>query len=78
VVVPKETPQAVQDLYRAAFTRIFADPEYKEKRGTVIGEYDEVTGAAAEKAYAAGTVISEETRQWLKDWLLRRFNHRIG
>ncbi|MCA3358214.1 MAG: tricarboxylate transporter [Roseomonas sp.] len=78
VVVPKETPRAVQDLYRTAFTRIFADPEYKEKRGTVIGEYDEVVGEAAEKAYAAGTVISEATREWIKEWLLRRFNHRLG
>lgn len=78
LVVPKETPKAIQDVYRAAFTRTFADPEYKEKRGTVIGEYDEVTGEAAEKAYAAGTVISETTREWLKEWLLRRFNHRLG
>ena len=78
VVVPRETPRAVQDLYRTAFTRIFADPEYKEKRGTVIGEYDEVVGDAAEKAYAAGTVISEATREWIKEWLLRRFNHRLG
>jgi hypothetical protein len=68
----------MQDLYRTAFTRVFADPEYKEKRGTVIGEYDEVVGDAAEKAYAAGTVMNDATRDWIKEWLLRRFNHRLG
>jgi hypothetical protein len=44
----------------------------------VIGEYDEVVGDAAEKAYAAGTVMNDATRDWIKEWLLRRFNHRLG
>jgi tripartite-type tricarboxylate transporter receptor subunit TctC len=78
VLVPKDTPRPVQDTYRAAFRKIFADPEYLEKRGTVIGEYNEVTDAAAERAYAAGTTMSDATRDWTLDWLLRRFNHKPG
>jgi len=78
VVMPKTTPAAILDAYKAAFARILADPEYKEKRGPVIGEYDEVTGPAADRHYAAATTMAPETRQWTRDWLLRRFNHRLG
>lgn len=77
VVLPKETPAAILDTYRAAFARTLADPEYKEKRGAVIGEYDEVTGEACNRAYAAATTMSDTTRGWVRDWLLRRFNHRL-
>ncbi|MBX6374529.1 MAG: tricarboxylate transporter [Acetobacteraceae bacterium] len=77
VVLPKETPAAILDTYRAAFARTLADPEYKEKRAAVIGEYDEVTGEACNRAYAAATNMSDTTRAWVRDWLLRRFNHRM-
>jgi tripartite-type tricarboxylate transporter receptor subunit TctC len=75
VVMPKATPAAVLDAYRAAFSRTLADPEYKEKRGPVIGEYNEATGDACDRAYAAATTMNPDTRQWCRDWLQRRFNH---
>jgi tripartite-type tricarboxylate transporter receptor subunit TctC len=77
VVLPRTTPAGILNAYTAAFGRTLADPEYKEKRGPVIGEYDEVIGAAAERHYAAATTIAPETRQWVRDWLLRRFNYRL-
>jgi tripartite-type tricarboxylate transporter receptor subunit TctC len=75
VVMPKATPAAVLEAYRAAFRKTLADPEYKEKRGPVIGEYDEATGSACDRAYAAATTMSAETREWCRSWLQRRFNH---
>jgi tripartite-type tricarboxylate transporter receptor subunit TctC len=78
VVLPRTTPPAIQEAYRAAFRRTLADPEYKEKRGPVIGEYDEVTDEPANRAYQLATTISPEVRQWCRDWLLRRFNHRLN
>ncbi len=78
VVLPRTTPAGIVDAYKAAFGRTLADAEYKEKRGPVIGEYDEVTGAAADRHYAAATTMTPEVRQWTRDWLLRRFNHRLG
>jgi tripartite-type tricarboxylate transporter receptor subunit TctC len=73
--MPKATPAAVLEAYRAAFRKTLADPEYKEKRGPVIGEYDEATGSACDRAYAAATTMSAETREWCRSWLQRRFNH---
>jgi hypothetical protein len=77
VVVPRQTPAAIQEAYKVAFRRTLADPEYKERRGAVIGDYDEVTDAACDRAYQLATTISPEIRQWCREWLLRRFNHRL-
>ena len=77
VVLPKQTPAAILDAYRNAFARTFADPEYREKRGPVIGEYNEVTGPACDAAYRVATTITPEVRSWCRDWLQRRFNHRL-
>jgi hypothetical protein len=78
VCMPKETPAAIQEAYRAAFRRTFADPEYMEKRVPVIGEYDEVTDEACNNAWRAATTIDAATRDWVRDWLRRRFNYNVG
>ncbi len=77
VVLPKTTPEAILEAYRASFRRTLADAEYRQKRGPIIGEYDEVTGDACNRAYASATTMSAETRQWCRDWLQRRFNHTL-
>jgi len=78
VCVPKATPAPIQGAFRAAFDRTFAHPDYREKRGPVIGDYREVTGEPCARAYAAATQISPEVRAWCRDWLRRRFNYSIG
>jgi tripartite-type tricarboxylate transporter receptor subunit TctC len=78
VVLPKTTPAGIVAAYTQAFGRTLADAEYKEKRGPVIGEYDEVVGAPAERHYAAATSMAPEVRTWTREWLLRRFNFRLG
>jgi hypothetical protein len=78
VVVPKATPAGIQETFRAAFRATLADAEYKDKRGPIIGDYDEVTDEACARAYAAATTIDAETRTWVRDWLKRRFNHTVG
>lgn len=77
VVLPKGTPAGILDAYRASFRKTLAEPEYREKRGPVIGEYDEVIGAPAERAYAAATTMSADTRTWIREWLQRRFSYTL-
>jgi hypothetical protein len=50
------------------------DPEYREKRDAVIGEYDQLTDQAGEELYAAGTTISPEARQWVREFLAKNYN----
>jgi tripartite-type tricarboxylate transporter receptor subunit TctC len=78
VVIPKQTPAAIQETYRAAFRKTLADPEYLEKRVPVIGTYNEATDDACARAYTAATEIDAETRAWCRDWLKRRFDYTIG
>jgi hypothetical protein len=73
-VLPRATPAPIVETYRAAYRAMFADPEYRANRGAAIGEYDEVTDAAAETAYGAATTIAPEARAWIQAWLARRFN----
>jgi hypothetical protein len=77
VVMPRQTPAGILEAYRAAFRGTLADPEYRQRRGAVIGEYDEVTDEPANRAYQLATTISPEVRAWCREWLLRRFNHRL-
>lgn len=78
IVMPKETPERILEAYRASFRRTIQHPEYLEARGRVIGEYNEVTDAACNRAYELATTMSPEVRQWCRDWLMRRFNHSLG
>jgi len=77
VVVPRTTPAAIQEAYRAAFRRTLVDPEYLSRRGATIGDYDEVTDEAANRAYQLATTIQPEVRTWVREWLVRKFNHRL-
>ncbi len=77
VVVPKETPEDVVKAYQAAFTGIFADPEYVANKGRKIGAYDQVTGAAADLKFKAATDVPPEAREWVRNWLTTKYNVRF-
>ncbi len=74
IVVPKETPEDVVRAYQAAFTRMFADPEYRATKGKKIGNYDQVTGAAAELKFNAATRVPPEARAWVRNWLTTKYS----
>ncbi|RJL09341.1 Bug family tripartite tricarboxylate transporter substrate binding protein [Paracoccus siganidrum] len=60
VVVPKDTPEEIQQMWRETWQRVFDDPEYQAERQQVLGAYEQVTGEAARKLYEAGTNIAPE------------------
>ena len=43
------------------------------KRDEIIGEYEQVTDAQAEKLYKDGTTISPEARDWVRDFLAKTY-----
>ena len=49
------------------------DPEYIARRDEVIGEYEQVTDAQAEKLYKDGTSISPEARDWVREFLAKTY-----
>ena len=73
MVLPKGTSDDILETYRAAVRDLLKDPDYLEKRDEVIGEYEQVTDAQAEKLYKDGTSISPEARQWVRDFLEKTY-----
>ncbi|MGE3246672.1 MAG: Bug family tripartite tricarboxylate transporter substrate binding protein [Beijerinckiaceae bacterium] len=73
LVVPNGTPADIVEAYRNAVRQMVKDKEYLAKRQDVIGEYEQVTDAQAEKLYAGATTIAPVTRQWLRDFLTREY-----
>ncbi len=74
MVLPKGTPDDILETYRAAVREMLKDPDYLEKRDEVIGEYEQVTDAQAEKLYKDGTSISPESRAWVRGFLEKTYN----
>ena len=74
LVLPKGTPDDILETYRAAVREMLKDPDYLSKRDEVIGEYEQVTDAEAEKLYKDGTTISPEARAWTRNFLEKTYN----
>lgn len=73
LVVPRETPDDVVAAYQHAVETMKQDPEYLARKLAALGTYDQVTGRAAQTMYGLATDVPRSARQWVKDWLKRRF-----
>jgi hypothetical protein len=73
LVLPKGTSDDLVEAYRAAAREMLKDPDYIARRDEVIGEYEQVTDAQAEKLYKDGTSISPEARDWVRDFLAKTY-----
>jgi tripartite-type tricarboxylate transporter receptor subunit TctC len=71
--LPKGTPKDIVDAYRGAMTKAFSDPGFKAGSRKALGVYPQFTGAAAEKTMVRATRIDADDRNWVRDWLKRRF-----
>ena len=74
IVTPKGTPADLVKAYQAAFTRMFADPEYMATKDKKIGTYPQVTGKAAEVRFAAATTVPASAKAWIRNWLTTKYN----
>ena len=77
VFLPENTPQEIVDAYSAAFQKIVSAPDFKQKAAAAIGTYPQGVGKAAEAAKQVAINVSAEDKQWVLDWLKRRFNVEI-
>ena len=73
LVLPNGTSDDILETYRAAVRSMLKDPDYLSKRDEIIGEYEQVTDAAAEKLYKNGTTISPAARDWVRDFLQKNY-----
>ena len=73
MVLPKTTPDNIVEAYRQAVRDLLKDPDYLAKRDEVIGEYEQVTDAEAERLYKAGTTIAPEAKAWVRQFLEKTY-----
>ena len=73
IFLPKGTPDEIADAYRQAFVDIFASDEYKTTVEKALGKYRQFTGERAEKMKEVATTLDPESRQWVRDWLSRKY-----
>ena len=77
LVIPKDTPSDVVLAYQAALEAMQRDPDYIARKPSVLGAYDQVTGDAAQRLYGLASDIPSGPRQWIRDWLRRKYGLNI-
>lgn len=76
LVLPISTPQNIVDIYHSAFEQMLADPEYIAKKNKVLGSYKQLTGTAAVRLYQQ-SIQPNSNQDWIRQWLLEKFNLKI-
>jgi tripartite-type tricarboxylate transporter receptor subunit TctC len=78
VVLPEGASEELVETYRQAWRDVFADPEYQDTFEAALGSYQQVTDAAAEALFRAGTTIGPEVRAMVVEILESEYNVRLG
>lgn len=73
IFLPKGTPQDIVDTYVRTLARVVKMPQFKEKAGEELGDYEQAVGPAAQEAVKVALSIDPAAKAWVKDWLTRRF-----
>jgi len=73
IFLPKGTPKDIVDTYAQTLERIVKMPAFKEKAGDELGDYEQAVGPAAQQALKVALTIDPAAKEWVKDWLTRRF-----
>jgi len=73
VFLPAGAPQAAIDTYTQAFAAIQQRPDFAEISARRLGVYPQMTGAAAQTALRSATVVPQEARDFVINWLSERY-----
>ena len=77
-ILPKDTPDDIVAAYSAAFEAMKQDPDYQANKESVLGTYEQVTGAEAEALFKLGTTISDKNRKNVVDMLGADYGVKLG
>ncbi|MDD1828134.1 tricarboxylate transporter [Photobacterium sp. ZSDE20] len=77
IFLPKGTPDDVVEAWRKAVAEAVESDEYKERSPQVLGLYPQAVNDNATKAFEMALNISNDDRQWVRDWLTKNYNVRF-
>jgi tripartite-type tricarboxylate transporter receptor subunit TctC len=72
--VPKGTPKDIVDAYTQAIERVLKDAEFRKAAEEELGDYEQFTGQRAGTLVTQATTIAPDAKQWVKDWLTKKYN----
>jgi tripartite-type tricarboxylate transporter receptor subunit TctC len=75
-VKPEAPPQAIDALFKAA-DRLLEDASFQKKAEKILEGYPLQRGDRVEKAVRQAFQISTATRQFVKEWLQRKYNIKV-
>ena len=73
VFLPKGASQDAIDTYTKAFNDILARDDWAEISEAALGVYPQMTGKSAEATLKLGTVVNDEAKAFVKNWLKERY-----
>ncbi|MFN3661778.1 tricarboxylate transporter [Yoonia sp.] len=73
IFLPSSASQEVVDMYTTALNEIISAPGFMEEAAEVLGVYEQLTGTAAVTATEQATTISDESKQYVLDWLMESY-----
>ena len=73
VFLPAGAPQEAIDTYSEAFAAIQERPDFAEISEAQLGVYPQLTGGAAQQALESATVVPQEARDYVINWLSDRY-----
>lgn len=77
VVLPKDAPAEVIEAYGEAARTIVEAPDFRERAGEELGDYDQLVGAEADAALKEALTVDPAIREFLTNWLAEDYNVRM-
>ncbi len=77
VFLPPQADADVVATFDQAFKDVIARPDFAEKAAATLGDYPQMTGAAADKAKTLATQVPASAKQFVIDWLENDYGVRL-
>jgi tripartite-type tricarboxylate transporter receptor subunit TctC len=73
LVLPSGTPDDFAEAWHAAAEKVVKDQKFQKEKLKKIGNYEINLRQDAKENLLAGTVMDDESRAWLRDFLLEKY-----
>jgi len=77
VLLPKSTPKDIVDTWRAAAEKVVKAPDFEKAADKALGDVDQGLGKKAETLFKLATEVDAESREWVRNWLVKKFNAKL-
>ncbi|XPV68764.1 MAG: Bug family tripartite tricarboxylate transporter substrate binding protein [Halarcobacter sp.] len=77
IFLPKGVSKDVLETYQNAVKKVLANDNFRRLKTKNLGLYAQSVGEKAKKLKEMGTNIRKEDKQWVKDWLTKKYNVRF-